>query len=123
MHEVRLQSSAEHKTRLRLWRSSDATVGGRLEVAHSIGTLEQRTELVSRFSVEALGKASFWSEDNGYLILIELCRILCAMRGMSLQVRDGRAHVGRRGVARLESHLERLLPLADERLPLRRPVT
>ena len=37
MQEVRLQVSAEHKTRIRLWVSADQAVGGRIEIAHRIG--------------------------------------------------------------------------------------
>eukprot|EP00658_Telonema_sp_P-2_P058738 TRINITY_DN4728_c0_g2_i1.p1 TRINITY_DN4728_c0_g2~~TRINITY_DN4728_c0_g2_i1.p1 ORF type:complete len:827 (+),score=171.69 TRINITY_DN4728_c0_g2_i1:274-2754(+) len=67
MQEVRLQISAEHKTRIRLWVSDDPEVGGRLELAHRIGVLEERTEIVSRFSLETLAsQSSLFSEDNGY---------------------------------------------------------
>jgi hypothetical protein len=51
MQEVRLQVSAEHKTRIRLWVSDDPAVGGRIELGHHIGVLEQMTEVASRFTV------------------------------------------------------------------------
>lgn len=68
MQEVRLQAGIEHKTRIRLWRTDDPTLGGRLELAHTIGTLEQRTELLSRFELAELRNSSstFFTEDNGY---------------------------------------------------------
>ena len=66
MQEVRLQVSNEHKTRIRLWVSDDPTVGGRIELGHHIGVLEQMTEVASRFTVKELQKAEFYSEDNGY---------------------------------------------------------
>lgn len=66
MQEVRLQVSNEHKTRIRLWVSDDPAVGGRIELGHHIGVLEQMTEVASRFTVKELQKAEFYSEDNGY---------------------------------------------------------
>jgi len=66
MQEVRFQVSSEHKTRVRIWNSLDPAVGGRIELGHRIGVLEQMTEVASRFSVSELTKAEFWSEDNGY---------------------------------------------------------
>lgn len=66
MQEVRLQLSSEHKTRIRLWVSEDPLVGARIELAHRIGVLTQKTEVVSRFTVKDLSSADFFSEDNGY---------------------------------------------------------
>jgi len=66
MHEVRLQESIEHKTRLRLWLSDDPELGGRLEIAHHVGVLTQKTEVLARFTVPELQHATFYSEDNGY---------------------------------------------------------
>ena len=63
MQEVRLQISAEHKTRVRIWRSKDPAVGGRIELAHRIGVLEPQTEVASRFAVSELHAAEFFSED------------------------------------------------------------
>ena len=69
MQEVRLQLSAEHKTRIRLWVSDDEAVGGRLELGHRLGVLEQKSEIISRFGVAELQRASFYSEDNGYEVI------------------------------------------------------
>ena len=69
MQEVRLQISAEHKTRVRIWRSKDPAVGGRIELAHRIGVLEPQTEVASRFAVSELHAAEFFSEDNGYEVI------------------------------------------------------
>ena len=66
LQEVRLQPSDEHKTRIRLWFSDDPAVGGRIELAHRIGVLSPRTEVVSRFTAAELHGATFFSEDNGY---------------------------------------------------------
>ena len=73
MHEVRLQISDEHKTRIRLWQSDDPAVGGRLEFAHRIGVLEPRTEVATRWvlgdgaAADAAGDSYvLFSEDNGY---------------------------------------------------------
>ena len=62
---IRLQLSAEHKTRIRLYVSDDPAAGGRIELAHRIGVLEPMTELISRFSAAELSTAAFYSEDNG----------------------------------------------------------
>jgi len=69
MQEVRLQISLEHKTRIRLWVSDDPAVGGRLELGHRIGVLEKMTEVASRFTVDELQGADFYSEDNGYEVI------------------------------------------------------
>jgi hypothetical protein len=73
MHEVRLQISSEHKTRIRLWQSDDPAVGGRLEFAHRIGVLEPRTEVATRWVLGDGAAADaaddsyvLFSEDNGY---------------------------------------------------------
>ena len=71
MQEVRFQISSEHKTRVRLWVSDDPAVGGRIELAHRVGVLEQMTEITSRFTLGTLQNKphSFFSEDNGYEII------------------------------------------------------
>jgi hypothetical protein len=68
MQEVRLQVNNQHKTRIRLWDTTDPTLGYRLEIGHRLGVLEERTDLVSRFYVQELNnsKAMMFSEDNGY---------------------------------------------------------
>jgi hypothetical protein len=66
MQEVRFQLSSEHKTRVRLWVSDDPAVGGRIELGHRIGVLDEKTEVTSRFTVRELAGAEFYSEDNGY---------------------------------------------------------
>ena len=83
MHEVRLQVSDEHKTRIRLWQSDDPAVGGRLEFAHRIGVLEPHTEVATRWvlvgdngtNAAAAAAAALtdpfvlYSEDNGYEVI------------------------------------------------------
>jgi hypothetical protein len=66
MQEARFQVTGEHKTRVRLWVSDDPAVGGRLEIANRIGVLEQKTNVLSRFTAAELSRATFYSEDNGY---------------------------------------------------------
>ena len=67
MSEVWLQTTAQHKTRIRLWKCSDSSVGRRIEIGHRIGVLKPATDLISRFSITGLMNATtFWSEDNGY---------------------------------------------------------
>jgi hypothetical protein len=74
MHEVRLQISAEHKTRIRLWQSADPAVGARLEFAHRIGVLEPQTDVATRWVLSdkgGTGQDSFvlYSEDNGLEVI------------------------------------------------------
>eukprot|EP00039_Didymoeca_costata_P011753 m.166415 g.166415 ORF g.166415 m.166415 type:complete len:1037 (+) comp15278_c0_seq5:70-3180(+) len=67
MQEVRLQVSPEHHTRIRVWQSTDPSVGGRLEFAHRVGILEPMTELATRFTCNEIDESSLLhSEDNGY---------------------------------------------------------
>ena len=63
---MRIQVSAEHRTRIRLWRSSDPAVACRLELGHRLGVLDKMTEVASRFTAEELGSSHFWSEENAY---------------------------------------------------------
>ena len=67
MHEVRIQPSPEHKTRIRLWQSNDPDVGGRIEFAHRIGVLEPHTEIASRWLLDDMQSTdmTLYSEDNG----------------------------------------------------------
>lgn len=60
------QVTGEHKTRVRLWVSDDPAVGGRIEIMNRIGVLEQKTNVLSRFTAPGLSRAAFYSEDNGY---------------------------------------------------------
>ena len=67
-----MQISQEHKTRIRLWSSSDAAVGKRIELAHRIGVLEPQTEVASRFTLHddaAAATMTLFSEDNGYEVI------------------------------------------------------
>ena len=71
MQEVWLQVSPQHKTRIRLWvgplASEDPELGRRIEIAHRIGVLDPKTDLISRFTVPTMQKNSvFVSEDNAY---------------------------------------------------------
>ena len=83
MQEVRFQISSEHKTRVRLWVSDDPAVGGRIELAHRIGVLDQMTEIASRFTLGSLQNKphSFFSEDNGCAAHPLLCCVGCTRRG------------------------------------------
>ena len=71
MQEARIQVSAQHKTRIRLWVTNDETLGKRIEFGHRIGVLEPFSEIVSRWTMgdTASSKSTnttFYSEDNGY---------------------------------------------------------
>ena len=68
MEEIRMQVSAEHRTRIRLWKSADPAVCARLELGHRVGVLEKMTELASRFTVDELAAApsAFYTEENAY---------------------------------------------------------
>ena len=69
MQEARIQVSAQHKTRIRLWVTNDVTLGKRIEFGHRIGVLEPFTEIVSRWTMGDTAKSTkttFYSEDNGY---------------------------------------------------------
>lgn len=68
MHEIRLQVSAEHHLRFRLFQTEDPALGSRIEVATRVGVLRPMTELAVRFEVPALATAGqrLYSEDNGY---------------------------------------------------------
>jgi hypothetical protein len=74
MHEVRLQISDQHKTRIRLWQSADPNVGGRLEFAHRIGVLEPQTDVATRWVLGDKGGTGtdalvLFSEDNGLEVI------------------------------------------------------
>ena len=69
LQEARLQDSAQHRTRIRLWVTEDATLGRRIEFGHRFGVLKPYTEVASRFALggaENSLHATFYSEDNGY---------------------------------------------------------
>ena len=70
MHEVRLQVTPEHTTRVRLWQTDDPTLGQRIEVGVGVGVLQPLSELISRFTfVDDGGSAQLVSEDNGYELI------------------------------------------------------
>lgn len=46
MEEVRIQVSAEHRTRIRLWKSADPNVACRLELGHRIGAITDMSAFV-----------------------------------------------------------------------------
>ena len=87
LHESRLQITAEHSERIRLWQTDDPELGRRIELGVSVGPLEPMTELFSRFTLlEAVDLAKqsrvahtvgaadaadatvpqLYTEDNGY---------------------------------------------------------
>lgn len=68
MEEVRIQVSAEHRTRIRLWKSPDPSVSCRLEFGHRIGVLDKMTEVASRFTSGDLASGSEFvvsTQSNG----------------------------------------------------------
>ena len=69
LHEAWLQLTDQHRERVRLWQTDDATLGRLIQFGHRVGVLRPLTELGARFTLQQSATSSLatlHSEDNGY---------------------------------------------------------
>ena len=69
LHEAWIQVTTEHRERVRIWQTSDPSLGRTIQFGHRVGALSPLSEVAARFTLsesEESTMSTLFTEDNAY---------------------------------------------------------